>query len=173
MLCHHKVELNALAIWAIDRLIYNKGLELRGVITLRCSNISLFRWSGCWCWLLWDKDLVCWCAASEPCSGCCQNVPVKCSSKLHCLSGLNTVREKWSLTALARVFLCSQVSENQAMFPDLIGRNETSCRFEGVDFGFWLLRIRIAKKTNTYMQNILSLKLPLINLRFVALDHTS
>lgn len=38
MLYHHNAELNALAILGIDRLIYNKGLDLRGVITLRCNN---------------------------------------------------------------------------------------------------------------------------------------
>lgn len=38
MLYHHNAELSALAVLGIDRLIYNKGLDLRGVITLGCNN---------------------------------------------------------------------------------------------------------------------------------------
>lgn len=42
MLYRHNVKPNALAILGIDRLIYNKGLDPRGVISLACSKINLF-----------------------------------------------------------------------------------------------------------------------------------
>lgn len=80
----------ALAILGIDRLIYNKGLDPRGVISLGCSKINLFGFA---------RMSVQTCVGQgfglQPLS-LQLNVPVKFSSKLHFLPGLSTAREKQS-----------------------------------------------------------------------------
>lgn len=57
------------------------------------------------------------------------------------------------------------------MFPDLTGRRKPPSRFRALILGFDHSELGLQNKTNTYIQIIPGLKVPLINSVLFALDH--